>query len=515
MFANAAAVRLCGASSREQLLSAPPAELIDRFELVDEEGSPVPPENFPGRLLLEGKTAQPLVLHVRERSSGRESWILVQAALVRDADGEPSMAVNVLRDVTLLRKQEEARGCLDRVTMLFSRLRDPVDTSKALTELLVPGFADWCAIDLLQDGKIVRAALAYRDSSKAVLVEELATKYPPDPDSPHGVPDVLRTGRSKLTSSITDEMLVQATRDENHLRIARALGLYSAMLVPLTARGEVLGVVSIYSAESRKRYEASDLELAEEIGRRAGTAIDNARLYAQAQSAIDAREHVLAVVSHDLRNPLNAIAMAGSMVQNASASRDEGRIYRRQADVIVRSANRMARLIEDLLDFSSMAQGKLQMTMAPEDASSIVREAADSHAPLALERDLVLVAAGSEERVLVSCDRTRILQVLDNLLANAMNVTGRGGTIRLEMTAGPSSVRFSVSDTGPGIREEDLGRIFDRYWRGEGAEYKGKGLGLAIAKGIVEAHRGRIWVTSVVGAGSTFHFEIPRTPRVF
>jgi signal transduction histidine kinase len=253
--------------------------------------------------------------------------------------------------------------------------------------------------------------------------------------------------------------------------------------------------------------------VAQLIGIRTAIAIDNARLFNQAQKAIEAREHVLAVVSHDLRNPLHSLMISASAAQNLAVSREDGKPYRRHAELILRSARRMSRLIEDLLDFASIEHGKLQIVMAEEDAASIAREELDGQAPLADERGVQLIGVGIDEPVLLVCDKSRVLQVLDNLLANALQLTPKGGKIAVAVTESGSMVRFSVSDTGPGIERDQLDHLFDRYWRADRAGYPGRGLGLAISRGIVEVHGGRIWAESRVGQGSTFHVEFPRSGR--
>jgi signal transduction histidine kinase len=277
----------------------------------------------------------------------------------------------------------------------------------------------------------------------------------------------------------------------------------------LVARDRTIGAMSLFHAESGRRYVEAQIGLALELGRRAGIAIDNARLYDQAQRAVEARDRVLAVVSHDLRSPLNTVVLGASAIQNTAATRSDGRSLVKQAEIILRSTHRMTRLLEDLLDFASLERGHLQLDLAPHDAGSILREALESHAAAAHERGVEL-SGETPPAAPLRCDRSRILQVLDNLLANALSVAPRGTAIRLTLEEGPAAVRFSVADRGPGIPPEHLARIFDRYWRPESTEYKGRGLGLAIAKGIVEGHGGTIWAETSAGNGSTFRFELPR-----
>lgn len=244
--------------------------------------------------------------------------------------------------------------------------------------------------------------------------------------------------------------------------------------------------------------------------RRAAAAVDNARHFEEARRAVAAREEVLAIVTHDLRSPLQAISMSASMILRMAAQEEGSRAHRRHAELIQRAGNRMTRLVEDLIDFASIERGALNIVPSGCDAGAIGEEAVEGFAATAHERGLSLVFEPSPEKLEISCDRARILQVLDNLIMNAMNVTDSGGKIAVTLHPTEKGVLYSVRDTGPGIPHELLERIFERYVRREETQYRGRGLGLAIARGIVKAHGGRIWAESTVGSGACFSFELPR-----
>jgi len=207
-------------------------------------------------------------------------------------------------------------------------------------------------------------------------------------------------------------------------------------------------------------------------------------------------------VSHDLRNPLGTILMGA---QTLLLQLDDPARTRITAQRIHRQAERMARLIEDLVDFAAIQAGKITLDRRPHAPDAIVRAAAELFAPLAAEREVRFDVRTMPDQPPVTCDAERAAQVLSNLLSNALKVTPRSGTITLGVE--PNGV-FYVRDTGPGIDADELPRLFERYWRSKHSTYKGAGLGLSIAKGIVDAHGGTIWVTSAPGAGSTFRFTL-------
>jgi signal transduction histidine kinase len=236
--------------------------------------------------------------------------------------------------------------------------------------------------------------------------------------------------------------------------------------------------------------------------RNAALAGENARLYERAQQAVRVREQVLAIVSHDLRNPLGAILLTtNALAKKGTLPQAVGRIQR--------AAERMLRLIEDLLDFASIEAGHLAIKRRPQDPGAMIQETLASFEGVAEDKGLQVTADVEPSLPKVFCDHDRVLQVLSNLVGNAAKATPEGGHISLRIAARGPEVLFSISDDGPGIGEEDLAHLFERYWRSEDVEYKGTGLGLAIARGIVTAHGGRIWAESELGHGASFFFTVP------
>jgi signal transduction histidine kinase len=310
-------------------------------------------------------------------------------------------------------------------------------------------------------------------------------------------------------SEIGAEYIESVAQSEEHLRILREINPKSMMALPLLARERLLGGLLLISSDSTRRYGARDLALAKELADRAALAIDNARLYETARRATHVRDEVLGVVAHDLRNPLSAISMQTALLLQAAGPDGP----RQHMEAIERAANRMNRLIQDLLDVTSMDAGRLSVEQKRVSARKILSEAMEAQEPLASAASLTLQLDVAPELPDVWADRDRLLQVFENLFGNAVKFTGGGGAITLGATPRGNEVLFRVTDTGAGIAPADVPHVFDRFWQARTRGRHGAGLGLAIVKGIVEAQGGRIWVESTPGEGSTFFFTIPAAPR--
>jgi signal transduction histidine kinase len=286
------------------------------------------------------------------------------------------------------------------------------------------------------------------------------------------------------------------------------------MGLPLLAHGRLLGVLLLVSSDPRCRYEPEDLRLGEELAHRAALAVDNARLYRAAQQAIAARDEVLGIVAHDLRNPLNAVGLSAVALRRTVPENGPGRTARKTAESIERCIGQANRLIEDLLDVARIEKQGLHLERGRVAPGELMAEAAPLFTAAASKASLELQTELPEALPLVMADRDRILQVFSNLLGNAVKFTPPGGRIRVGAERHDSEVCFSVADTGQGIAPKHLTRLFDRFWQERPTDRRGAGLGLYIAKGIVEAHGGRIWVESTLGQGTTFFFTLPVAPGI-
>jgi PAS domain S-box-containing protein len=377
------------------------------------------------------------------------------------------------------------------------------DTLKHVAALAVEHFADVCMIEIVEDsGEVHRLQVASRDP-RLMRTCELLADFPVDRSRPHLAYATLHSKEPVLIRNVTDDILESLAQGEEHLALLRACTPASMMAVPLLAYDKLVGVLGLIASRGSPAYGTAELKLAEELARRAALSIENARLYRRTRRAVQARDDVLGVVAHDLRNPLNVVRLHAQLlrIQDSAAGRS--------ADAIERSAQRMDRLIEDLLDISRMEAGPLQVQQAHVSPAELAHDAADTQKTLAERGGIALTVDVPADLPEIWADRSRVLQVLDNLLGNALKFTERGGRISLEANLHGNEVEFSVRDTGTGLSSEAASHVFDRFWQLRRADRRGAGLGLAIAKGIVEAHGGRIWVESELGHGSTFRFTLP------
>jgi len=404
-----------------------------------------------------------------------------------------------------LRRAEGAQRFLAEASRRFAESLDYEATLDTIAQLAVPSIADWCVVDLVEDGRVRRVSVAHADPAQEPLANELKAGHPVDSSAAVGIGSVLRSGTTEWRGRLNDRELEAIARDPEHLALLRRLKLRAYVVVPILSKGVLLGTISLVTAESNRRYSESDVAVAEDLARRAAMAIENARLYAEARRAVHVREQVLATVSHDLRNQVNVVAIASELLLRTANLQDTA--FGKPLAVIARTARSMKDLVNDLLDLASIQAGKLSLSAGPTPLASLVEEARDMHESAARAAGLRLTT-DVIPHVDVFADRARVLQVLSNLLGNAIKFTPSGGAIAVRASATDAEVTISVVDTGRGIPAQDLATVFEPYRaRGSGA---GSGLGLFIAQGIVEGHDGRIWIDSREHAGTTVSFTLPR-----
>ncbi|MDB4892388.1 MAG: Circadian input kinase [Gemmatimonadetes bacterium] len=447
--------------------------------------------------------------------------------VVKDATGKPTMIIGAGHDVTDQKHAEAvsrqlieeraaraaAEGAERRAAVLADASRllgtsfDYQTTLSRLARLAVPAIADYCTVDLVgRDGEIERVAVAHVDAAKESLLWEVRRWVRAGaPMSPH-LQRALVDGEPMLIPVLTDEMTARAALDEDHAQLLSQLHAHSFVSVPLKVSGKPIGVLVLYSSESERHFDEDDLALAEELARRAALAVDNARLYHEAQLATRARDQMLGIVAHDLRNPLNTILMASELLEEVLVSDVQ---KSRQVQMVRRAGKQMNHLIQDLLDVKRIENGRLAVEPRAVRAIALLNEAVEMLRSLASARGLDLALEETDELPMVKADAQRIHQVFSNLIGNAIKFTPRGGKISLSGKQRGADVYMGVSDTGQGIPAEQLPHVFGQFWQASGSDRRGIGLGLAIAKGIVEAHEGRIWVESAIGEGSSFYFTLP------
>jgi PAS domain S-box-containing protein len=282
IYANEAAARMLGYDSAQELLATPVQDVVAKFETTTEDGRPVELADIPGRRVLAGEDPEPLVVRAVDRATGEETWRVTKASGVYDREGNVKLVVNVIEDITTVKRAEMTQRLLARAGQMLTSSLDYEYTLQQVAELAVPQLADWCAVSLPDGHGFIRSvAVAHTDPDKVALAHRVGERYPTRTDAPSGAAEVLRTGVSQLVHEVTDDMLVAAAEDEEHLELLRGVGLRAGLVVPVSAAGKILGTLSLVSAESGRRFSAEDVALAEEIARRAGTAIENTRLYTE------------------------------------------------------------------------------------------------------------------------------------------------------------------------------------------------------------------------------------------
>lgn len=423
----------------------------------------------------------------------------------RTASGEVECLSTVMRDISDRKRQEESQRFLAEAGRRLGSSLDAGTILDRLLRSLVPGLADYCLIDRIgEDGQIERVGALHARPEAQAAVERLGA-WPLAAEQLLGPAEVLRSGEPQLVAEVTPAWLRAVSRDEAHRACLEALGAKSEVMVPLSAGGEVLGVVTLGRTDAGRRYGPEDLALAVQLTERAAVALENARLFHESQQATHLRDEVLRVVAHDLRSPLRTVSVYADLLLDEEKDEEA----REHLEIILQAAERGAHLIEDLLDVARMEAGSLAVNPEPLEVAPLVEEALAQARALALEKGLAVAADVPRDLPRVAGDRERLMQVFSNLLGNAIKFSPPGGRVSMRVAQVDGEVRWSVSDTGPGIPEALQPRLFEPFWQALGGTREGAGLGLPIAKGIVEAHGGRIWVETAEGQGSTFHFTVP------
>jgi PAS domain S-box-containing protein len=424
----------------------------------------------------------------------------------------------LLRDVSERKQREEAQRRLSAAVATLGETLEVEGTERAVVQLPVPWLGDAAMLDVVAGGGQLRRfpAITGDEARDAALAALAACAL--DLDSPSRVVDVLRTGRVELVADASEEWMEAHTVDATELARMRAVDIGVILFLPLVAREHVLGVLKIIRRRGQPVFTVQEQGIAEALALRAAFALDNARLYSTARAATHARDHALGVVSHDLRNPISAIGMSARALR---ATIGESDVMRGELIENILSSQEMTqRMIRDLLDVASIEVGRLAVERRSEPVAPILERAVGLFTREAADRGIALTldvtdgggapaSATSTKLPAVHGDAERLVQVLSNLLANALRYTARDGRVSVSARSNASEVEISVADTGSGIPAASLPLIFERYWTVRGNSPKGgTGLGLAIARGIVEAHGGRLWAESEVGKGSTFRFTL-------
>jgi PAS domain S-box-containing protein len=395
-------------------------------------------------------------------------------------------------------------------------------TLRRVARLAVPTFADYVAIDILdEDGALQRVAYAHVDPAKDPLLRRMARHHPRAGEDTHPLRASMDAGEAVLVAEVTEDWVRGATRNPGYAEDALALGPRSLIIAPLSARGQTLGAMTFAVSESGRRYAASDLALATEVARRAATAVDNARLYRQseaarrdAEAASRAKGQFLAVMSHELRTPLNAILGYSELVQLGI----HGPVTDAQREAmsrILRSGQHLLSLVNNVLSLERAEAGAVETELAALAVADLFEDADTLSRVQAEAKGLMLTVDPPPDETLVLGEREKVGQVLANLLSNAVKFTPAGGRVTLACDVDERTVRLRVRDSGIGIPASALDRAFQPFVQldsGLTRRAEGAGLGLAISRSLARLMGGELSAESTEGAGSTFTLTLVRAP---
>jgi len=362
----------------------------------------------------------------------------------------------------------------------------------------------------------VIVTVRHQDPNKVRWAEEFRRRYPPDPNASRGVLAVLRTGVSEFHPDIGD-LITAGARDEQHLEELNALGLRSLIIVPLESRGHSIGAITLVSAESGRRYDDSDLRIAEDLARRVVVAVEHARLYqeasaarAEAENANKAKSQFLASMSHELRTPLNAIAGYVQLLEDgiSGSVNDKQLEYLRR---MRRSQEHLLGLINDVLNFAKLEAGRVQFEMSEFPLHETLAEVDDLTSPQVGAKGLSYENTACQTRINVRADREKLRQILLNLVSNAVKFTPAGGRITVDCSTSGGAASITVRDTGIGIPADKVEAVFEPFVQvGKDLNREGTGLGLSISRELARAMQGDLSATSTVDKGSAFTVTVPR-----
>jgi PAS domain S-box-containing protein len=465
------------------------------------------PERILARAVSEGRAEYEGWLVRKDRS---QFWGTVVLSPMRDQAGRLRGFSNIARDLTERKRGEKAQTFLAEAGEMLTGSLDYERTLQGVAHLAVQGLADWCTVAVQEGAALVLAAVGHAAPAAGAHLRPLVGARV-EPGLPRGVGHVARTGEPELCPDTLESAWVRPALGVDSPERFMVLGARTYMCVPLKARGETFGAITLVSVRPGRSYGPSDLALAEEFARRASIAVDNARLFRKAREALQARDEFLSMASHDLRSPLSALRLQLQAlrreVQPVPGDGGSARLVRR-VESMERQTDRMLHMMDALLDISQMTAGRLELRRQRFDLVELVRGAVAT-----LEEELR--QAGVELRVHAqgpvegAWDRMRVEQVVDNLLSNALKY-GEGRPVDLAVSLEGGGARLEVRDQGVGIAAEDQARLFERFERVRlDQDITGYGVGLWIVHRVVEAHGGRVSVESQRGQGATFRVELP------
>lgn len=437
------------------------------------------------------------------RKNGEE--FPAEAAISQVHGADDVIYTVVLRDMTVRKRFEQRQQFLAEAGETLASAFGSTETLTQVARLAVPIIADGCILENRVGNGFLAGAAAHVDPGIEEILDEIGFAGPRIPASGHPLTEILAKRSSVLLQTDAAARLQEASGNPAYLKAVKAMNPQSAVFVPLLAREQLIGALTLFRANGT--FDADDLGFAEDLARLAALALDNARLHDAVRASLRSRDEMVGVVSHDLRNPVAAVKMlSGTLLR---APNHDGTQSRESLELICQAAEQMDALIRDLLDVNRLDAGKLAISPVAVDPTVLLEDSLQTLRPLINEKEISLDLQTKSDLPKVMADPERIQQALSNLVGNAIKFSPRKSTIVVDARREKESVIVSVRDNGRGIAADQLPRVFDRYWQSSRTDRQGAGLGLAIAKGIVEAHGGRIWIESEPGEGTTASFTLP------
>jgi PAS domain S-box-containing protein len=437
------------------------------------------------------------------RKGGKE--FPADAAISQVHDGDEVIYAVVLRDVTVRKRFEQRQQFLAEAGERLASSFGSTETLNQVARLAVPVIADGCILENRIGNGFLAGAAAHVNPDIEGLLDEIGLAGARIPPEGHPLTEILAKRSPILLQSDATARLLEASANPAYLKAIEAMHPASAVFLPLVAREQLIGALTLFRTNGS--FDGDDLGFAEDLARLAALALDNARLHDAVRASLRSRDEMMGVVSHDLRNPVAAVKMlSGTLLR---APNQDGKQSRESLELICQAAEQMDALIRDLLDVNRLDAGKLKLASVPIDPTMLLTDCLQTLRPLVDEKQIKLELRAEDDLPQVMADPERIQQALSNLVGNAIKFSPRESKIVVGTRREKESVIVSVRDNGKGITADQLPRVFDRYWQSSRTDRQGAGLGLAIAKGIVEAHGGRIWIESQPGEGTTASFTLP------
>lgn len=525
IYANPMGAQMCGFKSVTEMFASDAATIIKNFEVANENGDPIPPSQLPAVLALNGIKPPETVIQFKSRDDEQTRWAIVSAAPVFDHNGLVLYSVCIFKDFTthktqekILRKNKQVLKLIADAGISLNSSLDSVSTIEKLCELLVPAIADWCIIEIIGDAENAISKIWHPQPQRLQEIISYQKNFNTELKSMTTSAAVIRTGQSAILEQLNEETIRSMSVKENHVEATIAMNIKSAMVVPIVGSYGRLGAITLVFSDSDRRYSNIELAAAEEIGRRAGLALDKIMLYKrerkareQAEKANNYKSTFLANMSHEIRTPLNSLIGFNKLLQNEDLTSD---MRKRYHDIIQKNGEHLMALINDILDLSKVEAGQLRMEMSTCSVKSLVYEVFDSMQTKAYSKNISLTFDMETEITdeLVT-DTLRLKQILTNIIGNAIKFTHQGWVrVFVSLDRKRNRMIFDVMDTGIGISSEAQKHLFHPFSQADASvtrEYGGTGLGLFLSKKLAHGLDGDLYLSSSEECkGSVFTLEV-------